>query len=221
VVEERSANPQTWVEEVVALVRHLVSDKNRIHSVSQQIQHQLLEHSVLPQLSARNLPLDNLQQEDSVSHLLWEQNQTLSDRQQRRQVHLDSRLHLVKQLRSDSLLAHPKQVRSLKRDKPAKRSHRLSDKLHNKEEEGSVRLQRSASHQLSINHKTLPLGKPLAWVSNLSQHLVSPQHLLNRTQHLVNPRSQVKIRHSASKQHLWQMEPLDLANQQRIHQRQH
>jgi hypothetical protein len=199
VAVERSDNHQT-LEEVVALVRHLILDKNRIRLVSRQVQHQLLEHSVLRQLSVRSLPLDNLLQEDLASPLPWELNQTPLDRQQRRQVHSDSHRHSVREERSDSLPLHPKQVRSVKRDKSTKHSRRLSDNLHNKAEEGSARLQRLANRQLWASHRTVPLDSPLVWVSNPSRRLVSPQRLLNRIQHLVNPQSQVKTRHLANQQ---------------------
>jgi len=218
---------------VVVLVRHLVSAKNQVHLVSQEAQHQLLEHSVLHQLSVRSLPLDSPLREDSVSHLLWEPNQIPLDSQQHRQVASDSHRQWVKVARSDSLLVHLKQVPLLRRDKATKRRRRLSDKLHGKEEEGSARLQHSVNHRLLVSNKILLLGSPLAWVSNLSQHLVSPQHLLSRIQHLVspqclinrtqrsvNPQSRVRTRHSIRIQRPPQMEHLDSVNQQQTDNRQ-
>jgi len=218
----------------VVSVKHLVSAKNQVHLVSQEVQHQLLEHSALHQLSVRSLPLDSPLREDLVSHLPWVPNQTPSDSQQHRQADSASHRHSVKVVRSDSLLVHLKQVPLLRRDKATKRLHRLSDKLHSKEEEGSARLQHSVNHRLSVSNRVLPLGSRLAWVSNLSQHLVSPRHLLsriqhlvspqcltNKTQHLVNPQSRVKTRDSIRIQHLPQMEHLGSVNQQQTDNRQH
>jgi hypothetical protein len=217
VAVERSDNHQT-LEEVVALVRAQISDRNRIRLVSRQMQHQLLEHSVPHQLSVRSLPLDNLLQEDLASPLPWELNQTHLDRQQRRQVRSDNRRHSAREEHSDSLPQHPKQVRSVKRDKPPKLSHRHSDKLQNKAEVGLAKLRRLDNHQLSVSNRTVPLDSPLAWVSNLSQRLVSPQRLLNRIQHLVNPQSQVKIQHLVNPRS--QVKTRRSANQQQTYQRQ-
>jgi hypothetical protein len=163
--------------------------------------------------------LDNLLQEDLASPLPWELNRTPLDRQQRRQVRSDSHRHSAREERLDSLPLHPKQVRSVKRDRPTKLSHRLSDKLHNKAEVDLARLQRLDNHQLSVSNRTVPLVSPLAWVSNLSQRLVSPQHLLNRTQHSVNPQSQVKIQHLVNPQS--QVKTRHLTNHQQTYQRQH
>jgi hypothetical protein len=217
VAVERSDNHQT-LEEVVALVRPQISDRNRIRLVSRQMQRQLLEHSVLHQLSVRSLPLDNLLQEDLASPLPWELNQTHLDRQQRRQVPSDNSRHSAREEHSDSLPLHPKQVRSVKRDKPTKLSHRHSDKLHNKAEVGSARLQRLDNRQLLVSNRTVPLDSPLAWVSNLSQRLVSPQRLLNRIQHLVNPQSQVKIQHLVNPQS--RVKTRHSVSQQQMYQRQ-
>ena len=159
-------------EAEVALVRHLASVKDQIRLDNQRAQRRLREHSALPQPLVRGLPLDSPPQEDLVNRRPWEPNQILLDNQQHRQVHLvsqqqhqqgrsDSHPHLVREARSASLLVVLKRVHSARQHKRTKHSRRLSRKVHSKEGQRLVKLQRLASRQLLVSSRTMLLGSLL------------------------------------------------------------